>query len=163
HDVHVLAQRVEITAVDGDPLIEVESYLDSDVANVGVRHWTDINAQCEENILSLEVKTAQSGYKLGMASVLLSPSHKSDIQTSTDGAHPTAFTAVQLQREKSIEFQKLTAIYTSRDCDNPHQAALTKVREAAQSGYPALFTVHADEWAKYWETSDIQIEGDEAA
>ncbi len=40
-------------------------------------------------------------------------------------------------------------------------SAQRKVSEAVRFGYDALLKAHEDEWAKYWETSDLRIEGDD--
>ena len=72
-DVHVLAQRVQIIAVDGEPEIEVEAFIDHHVTNMGVEHWTDAHQTCDGNMTGVALKTGQSGYGLGMASQLIAP------------------------------------------------------------------------------------------
>ena len=163
HDVHVMVQRVEITAVDGDPTIEVESLLDTNVSNLGVKHWTDIAADCDGNILTVEAKTAQSGYGLAMASALVCPLNQAQIEIVLDGKQQVARSTFQLRRETTIEFNNITAVYTSRDGDKPLDSAVAKIREVSKINYETLFAAHVKEWQKYWETSDVQIEGDESA
>ena len=160
HDVHVMAQRVTITAVDGEPEITLESALDGDVSNMGVQHWQDMTASATGDLISLQAVTAQSGYGLGMASCLVG--HTS-LSAQVIGVRPYTRAVFRLTQEESITFDKLTAIYTSRDTDTPLEAASAKAREAASAGYEALLARHETEWDKYWQDSGIEVEGDDEA
>jgi kojibiose phosphorylase len=160
HDEHVLAQRVQIFAVDGSPEISVESALDGDVSNNGTRHWGDIVTQASGDTMSISAKTQQSGYRIGMVSRLKAPGKLRAKTSSAKAALSTKFT---LNQQETASIEKITAIYTSRDTENLLNAALQKVREASKKGYDALLAKHITEWAKYWETCDIQIEGDDMA
>jgi trehalose/maltose hydrolase-like predicted phosphorylase len=160
HDVHVLAQRVEITAVDGNPEIIIESALDGNVTNKGVRHWHEMTPGIEGDTISLHATTAQSGYRLGMASCLdcLHP-----VQADSAGLRPYTRSHARLAQEESVCFDKLTAIYTSRDTDTPLPTAQAKASAAAQAGYDALLSRHIAEWETYWDETGIEIEGDDEA
>ena len=161
HDEHVLAQRVQITAVDGAPEIYVESAINADVSNDGARHWlSQMVIEANGNGVGVEVTTQQSGYILGMASCLVSPA---EVQSAVQPLRPYTFTSVKLEPMASATFDKITAVYTSRDVQNPLREAQRKAEAAARMGYDRLLADHEAEWAKYWEDSDIQIEGDEEA
>lgn len=163
HDEHLMVQRVEITAVDGNPQIEIDSYIDSDVSNVGIKHWTNIDAEAGDNYTSVRATTIQSGYGLAMASTLRASSDKATVQFVGGQTQPSAKTSFQLTQEDNIEFLKLTAVYTSRDGSNPLQAAIDKINTVESETYESLYIPHAAEWATYWKTSDVQIEGDESS
>ncbi|MDX2139175.1 MAG: glycoside hydrolase family 65 protein [Chloroflexota bacterium] len=159
HNPHLLAQRLRVIAVDGAPVIEIESALDADVTNTGVKHWLpDATIDAEGDTIGVEVKAQQSGYVLGMASRLLcshpTPAHH-------DGLRPSVKTTVTLQQEQEAVFDKITAIYTSRDVVTPLETAQMAVSEAAHQGYDRLLAEHVAEWAKYWDATDIVIEGDD--
>lgn len=160
HDEHVLAQRVQFFAVDGSPDITVEAGIDGDVSNNGARHWGDFQVEAGRGSMSLGAKTLQSGYRIGMASRLSAPGSLKARAGKTGAALATKF---KLQPQESITVEKITAIYTSRDTDEPLEAAQQKAKQAASKGFDALFAKHQTEWAKYWDTSDIQIDGDEDA
>ncbi len=161
-DEHILVQRVQIVAVDGDPEIEVEAYIDHAVTNMGAQHWNKIETTHDLNTVSVGATTIQSGYRIGMASTLIADS---GVETVVDAPHkrPVMRTSFTLPREASTTLYKFTSIYTSRDVDVPVQAAQNKLREAIDTGYDALLRSHSAEWATYWESSDVQIEGDESA
>ncbi len=159
HDIHVLAQRVRITAVDGSPKIRVESAIDADVTNAGVPHFQP-NSVIDDrgDTIGVELKTQQSKYIVGVGSRLVSP-HR--IQTTSEGKRIHTVTSFDLAQEDWVVLDKFSSIYTSRDALNPMETAQSKVQEAVSVGYEELRTKHEAEWAKYWETSDVRIEGDE--
>ncbi len=161
-DEHILAQRLQIIAVDGNPEITVETYIDHAVNNMGAQHWGKIETAHNNNTVSVGATTIQSGYRIGMASSLVA---NSAVQTVVDSANkrPVMRTTFTLPREASTTLCKFTTIYTSRDVDNPVEAAQAKLSEAVNSGFDALLQAHSAEWATYWDSSDVQIEGDEAA
>lgn len=165
HDEHVLAQRVTITAVDGSPTIRVLALLDAGdpIVNQTGKHWLeDITEMAEDSTIGLELTTVQSGYTLGMASTLISPY---ETRSEAMPSRPYVEVSFSLEQESSVHLDKLTSIYTSRDqrTDNerPLDAARRKVTEAVADGYDALLARHEAEWAKYWDTTDIVIDGDE--
>lgn len=161
-DEHILAQRLQIIAVDGNPEIEVEAYLDHAVTNMGAQHWGNIETAHDNDSVSLGATTIQSGYRIGMASTLVAE-HAMETVVDSANKRPVMRTTFTLPREASTTLYKFTTIYTSRDLDNPVKAAQTKLNEAIDAGYDALLQAHLKEWAIYWDSSDVEIEGDEAA
>lgn len=71
--------------------------------------------------------------------------------------------ANQLGRPALATLLKLTTVYTSREVENPLEMAKAKLTQAVTSSYDDLFTQHQVEWQKYWQSSDVQIDGDEPA
>ncbi len=159
---HILAQRLQIIAVDGNPEITIEAYIDHAVTNMGAQHWGNIETAHTNNTLSVGATTIQSGYGIGMASALISE-YAVETIVDTTNKRPVMRTTFTLPREASTTLYKFTTIYTSRGLGEPVQAAQTKLSEAVATGYDALMQLQRDEWAIYWDSSDVQIEGDEAA
>lgn len=159
HDQHVLAQRVQIVAVDGSPDISLTSALDGQISS-GVNHWLpQMTVIASGTEIGLECTAQQSGYVVGIASRLTGPLPA--LSTDPGDLRPQTTVAFHLEQEEAITFDKLTAIYTSRDLAHPLEAARRKVTEAVTAGYDALFAVHAAEWERTWDTSDVIIEGDD--
>jgi kojibiose phosphorylase len=159
-DIHVLAQRVQFTVVDGSPEITVEAVLDGDVSNNGIRHWKDITTHEDGRLIGIEAQTQQSGYRLGMASCLIS---QAAVTTAAHDLHSAATTTFKLQPGGKAVVDKLTAIYTSRDVENPMATAYEHSQRFDSSSYSKLLAEHEEAWADAWDSSDIEIEGDEAA
>lgn len=161
-DVHVLAQRVHITAIDGSPEVTVEATLNGDVTNDGVQHWGTMEAESPDDTIALYGVTAQSGYELAMHATLRGPGDAitGDVD---EPLRPSVRRTVKLSADGEATFDKFTAVYTSRDVDDVRRAAHRKCDEAAAQGYDALFDAHAARWRACWDDVDIQIEGDERA
>lgn len=159
-DVHVLAQRVTIIAVDGAPKITLESAIDANVRNKTIQHWKNIQTAAHDDVISVHATTNQSGYQVAMASRLTGPAA---ISTTAGDLRPFAAAQVTLEKFGTVTFDKLTAIYTSRDTEDPLATALQKVDQAASSGYDTLLHHHRARWAEFWDRTDIQIDGDETA
>lgn len=158
-DPHLAVQRLHVSAVDGDPTIRIEAGIDADVTNNGVHHWLpNPTIEAQNDTLGVELMTMQSGYVLGMASKFISPYA---LTASSNGLHPQVEASFTLKQEEDAEFVKYTGIYTSRDTQQPLNAAFDKVRHAAEAGYDALYADHVAEWDKYWDSADIVIEGDD--
>ncbi|MEL6526739.1 MAG: beta-phosphoglucomutase, partial [Chloroflexota bacterium] len=69
--VHVMAQRVIITAIDGTPEIELISSLDGNVSNAGHQHWNDFETRTQDQFVSLFGATNQSAYQVAYSSALI--------------------------------------------------------------------------------------------
>jgi kojibiose phosphorylase len=162
HDAHVLAQRVRIVAVEGSPTVRVESGIDGDVTNGGVRHWLpDAQTVGDGNEIGMELRTSQSGYRLAVASQLVTPQA---VTSNVDGATlRTTSEEFVLALEESATFDKFSSVYTSRDVEQPLDAARLKVGEAVRFGYERLLHAHAEAWAASWRDSGIRIVGDDDA
>lgn len=160
HNPHVLAQRVQIVAVDGHPQIELHAYLDGGVMNRTGEHWgVPLTTYADDSGFGIDAKTLQSGYGLAMASQFSGPT---PIDAQPDPLRPGAITRFELRQEEAVTFEKLTTIFTSRDTAEPAAAARAALTEAAATGYDALQAAHVAEWANYWRCSDIAIDGDDA-
>ncbi len=161
HNQHILAQRVRIIAVEGSPVIELESALDGSVTNAGVAHWAqDMHVLTDGDVIALGARTQQSAYTLGIASQLIC-AHPMPVPETDDRLKPAMRTVVQIQPQTEAVFDKLTTIFTSRDVAAPLETALSALEAAAHSGYDRLYADHAAEWKKYWDSSDVVIEGDD--
>jgi len=159
-DQHVMVQRVHISAIDGAPEITLEAALNGNVTNNGIQHWDSMESAADNGQIELHAITSQSGYEVALASCVASPQ---PVTYTADGNRPTATSSVQLAKDGEVTFEKFTAIYTSRDVDDPRDAARSKLKHAAGQGHDSLFEAHRAAWERYWAAADIQIEGDEAA
>jgi len=70
---------------------------------------------------------------------------------------------VELERGKSYRVDRVVAVCTSRDEEQPQAAARTYADRAIGAGLPALLSAHRQAWRVRWEASDIRLEGDPAA
>lgn len=159
-NVHLMVQRVTITAIDGAPTVHLRAGLNANVSNEGRHHWQDVQPHATPEQMTLTATTTQSGYRLGMASALLT---NSPVQAQFDDLTATHETHIQLGKDETVTLLKLTAITTSRDTDDPLALAQSILSAYRQQSYDQLFAAHAAQWDRLWLTTDVQIEGDEEA
>ncbi|MCU0498321.1 MAG: beta-phosphoglucomutase [Anaerolineae bacterium] len=159
-DVHVMAQRLKVIAIDGAPRVEILAWIDAEVTNNGVSHWTNLQTTAEADQITVSGKTGQSPYRMGIASRLISPQA---VNAASHATQPRLTSVIQLDKDGTVTIDKLTAIYTSRDSDDPLGSAQAKIQEATAIGYDKLYQAHTAAWADHWRDSDVIIEGDEQA
>jgi trehalose/maltose hydrolase-like predicted phosphorylase len=159
-NVHLMVQRVTITAIDGEPLVDLVADLNADVHTSGNRHWQDIHTSADSQQMTVTAATTQSGYRLAMASALVGAF---TVEPERDALRTAHKTRVQLGKDETITLLKLTAVATSRDADDPLALAQSVLSAARGQTYEQLFEAHCAQWDRLWATMDVQIEGDEEA
>ncbi|MGQ9700642.1 MAG: glycoside hydrolase family 65 protein [Candidatus Bipolaricaulaceae bacterium] len=167
-DEHVLVIRYRVRALDFEGQVELRAGLNGDVKNpalVGhVQHWQlvaqgDLGSQgC-----FLHVRTMGTGIELIEAAYLNVEGVPASYSHVGHGGSSAVAAFFRLGPGKEATAVKLVSVYTSREAENPISAAQKKLGEAISRGYKALLAEHRAEWAKYWEASDVVIEGDDDA
>ena len=99
-------------------------------------------------------------YRIALAAHLSSPA---DICASAGENRARLSTDTQLDAGAQATFDKLTAVYTSRDADDPLAAAQAAISRAAPRTYDEHYHAHCDRWDETWTRNDVVIEGDDRA
>jgi kojibiose phosphorylase len=159
---HVLAQRVSVRALMGNPTIHIRSFLDGTQTNEGTNHWAELDVTSRADALTAVGLTSQSGYRVAMHSLHhITPN--AEVATTQSNLQPTVHYTLALAQDAEVVMTKITAIHSSRDSHNPVAAAAQTAQAAAERGYDALHADHCAAWAAYWHGSDVEIDGDEVA
>lgn len=157
-DQHVMAIRLQITSVDYNGEIFVDTELDSCVETQGVKHWETLSRGSRNNYIWLHSQTTHSSIQLGMAAKLVVEGVHSYQSNENIPALTTRFVC---QAGQTISLEKIVTIFTSRDTDTPVLCACRRLSEVPN--YTKLLAVHIAAWEQTWEVSDILIEGDKKA
>lgn len=155
---HLIGQRISITAVDGTPTVHIAAELGLCSEHGGAGHWHDVTAAADSDQITLTAETSQSNYGIALASKLVVPGPTA---ASASENHASLTTTFQLEPDGRATIDKLTAIYSSRDVPDPLAAATAALRGAKIGTYDALYKQHCRRWQEVWESSDIQIKGDD--
>jgi beta-phosphoglucomutase len=157
-DEQVLAMRCEITPIDFDGTIEVQSSINGYPQNQGFDHWEHLDRGKTEQGVWLHVRTRSTQIELGMAAKMtaIGSEAKSQVINTPDG--PTLTTTFVATMGHKIGVEKVVTAFTSRESKSPVQAAQTKL--AGLPAYPILLASHQQAWNAVWEYSDVEIEGD---
>jgi len=165
-DEHVLAIRYRVRALDFEGPIELRASLNGDVKNPSpfgpIRHWQLVGqGELPPRACFLHVRTAGTGTELVEAMRLEVEGAEASYLPHRDEWRPAVAARFRLGRGEEALAVKLVSIYTSRETEDPARAAREKLEEAASKGYRALLADHEAEWARYWQASDVVIEGDD--
>lgn len=165
-DPHVLAICYQVTPLDVDGWIEFRAGINGHVDNDGWLHWDWVDQRGEYGLVWLHSRTRHSGIELGQAAILTVSGSDDVTDRVMDCENCPAIVAVcKAEKGRTITADKWVAIYTSRDVDDVIEAAVAKLNALVDAylDYEALLTAHEAAWARYWATSDVIIEGDDAA
>ncbi|MDW8300424.1 MAG: hypothetical protein RML95_13930, partial [Anaerolineae bacterium] len=155
---HLLVQRVRVRALLGSPQIEMRSSVDAKVTNLGVQHLTDLHTSIHDSEILVTARTNQSNYGIAVCAA-----HDLSIASPVQSDAERVFYTFTLPQENEVSLTKISAIYTTRQGDQPSRMAQETARAALKKGYETLFAAHCAAWEQYWHTSDVLIEGDELA
>lgn len=159
---HLLAQRLSIMVLLGNPVIRVESAIDPAQSNDGIQHLGEQHDHTEGDLLWVAGTTTQSHYRVAVACTHLTTGQVSWQRTNPAHTARVTYESTTVTGAE-LSLTKLTAIHSNRDSADPLAAAKVTLQHASSRGFNALHAEHVQEWAAYWNDSDIQIDGDEVA
>lgn len=170
HLPHLAAIAMSVHAENWTGSIEVRSALDGRVANIGVERYHDLNnhhlkhlnsESINEHTMVLEVETNQSHIRIGQAATMQCwhGHHVIDLVPVVD--HTEGYIAhryrFELEERKPLHFEKVIALYTSRDhaINEPKLEACKAVTR--HSSFSSLEADHILLWKQLWKRFDFNI------
>ncbi len=162
---HLLVLRCQVTPVDFSGPVELHAGLNSHVENEGLLHWRVISQDNPDpQTAVLQVQTRHTQIDLGMAGYLRAAAPGAVTYQPRDCAGQPGSTAhVYLEAGQTIMVEKLVTVFTSRDSDDPAQAAQTLLREVTTASYADLLIRQTVAWSRDWDICDVVVEGDAEA
>jgi len=168
-DHQILGLRCQITPIDFNGTIEVQSSINAYPDNQGFDHWEQLDRGKMEQGVWLKVRTRSSHIELGMAAKMTAMrSHKGYAHTPNESLlvtntldHPTLTIVFSGKAGQTVGVEKLVTMFTSQEAELPLQAAQAKL--VGLPGYAILLEAHQQAWKEFWQQSDIEIEGDRKA
>ena len=159
-DQQVLGLRCQITPIDFNGTIEVQSSLNGYSNNQGFNHWEQLDQGKTEQGVWLQVRTRSTRIELSMAvkMTVIGTNASSQVINTPDLTLMTTFLATAGQ---TISVEKMVTVFTSQEVEQPVQVAQAKL--VALPSYAVLLAAHQQAWNEVWQQSDIEIEGDRTA
>ena len=169
-DPHQAGLHLQIRLVEGrEAEVRLRTGLDAHVYSplpaapvddMGLHHWRLVRQEVGSDNVALQVRTRASGIGLALAAAIkiTAPgwhSHPCD----ADG-QPAVECMAKLGQGESLRMEKLVAVVSSHDADDPWQVALDLARRGQAEGYAAWRAASEAAWAWAWERSDVVVEGD---
>lgn len=158
-DERVLGLKCEITPVDFEGAIEVQSSINAYPNNQGFDHWEQIDRGNVGQGIWLQIRTRSSQIELGMAAKMTAIGTDASFHVTNTLDHPTLATTFRATAGQTVSIQKVVTVFTSSPAaELPVQAAQVKL--ANLPPYVELLNAHRQAWNEVWQHSDIEIEGD---
>lgn len=170
---HLAALKYTITPLNYSGRISIRSGLDGRVINAGVERYRQLSSKHLEPIAEgandeasyIVVQTNQSRIRIAEAAKLLISANgeRVDSEVTLDKTPGAVYSIFDLEARKGspICVDKLVAIYTSRESDNPLEAAREALQEV--NSFDEVRQPSAAAWADIWKRIDVQITGDRLA
>jgi maltose phosphorylase len=159
----------EITAINKDTKIVYKPYVDAGVTNEDAnweeKFWEPLDVKRSGNEAFVTAQTFKTHFKVTtfMQNTIfvndkngnISPSN---IKTGTDKIQFSYDVIIAKGQKTSI--QKIAGYTVSLNHNNTLSAAENAIKSALAKGYDILLDEQIEAWAKIWEMSDINIDGD---
>jgi beta-phosphoglucomutase len=167
-DPHLLAVRVLVQPLAEGMTITVRSSLKAYVQNQGllresILHWDILSQYADRDEINLRVCTRHTREHLGMAGLVETNLPATKREAEHYSGYPSIAVTATVEAEETFVVDKLVGVFTTRDTDDPVDAAQRRVRGAAEAGYEALRRGSDNAWTAFWADSDVVIEGDDEA
>ena len=157
-DHQVLGLCCQITPVDFNGTIEVQSSINGYPDNQGFDHWEQLDRGKIEQGIWLQVRTRSSHIELGMAAKMTAIGTNASWQVTNPLDSPTLAIAFIATKGQTVGVEKMVTLFTSQDVELPVQVAQAKLSNLPS--YAMLLSAHQQAWKEAWQQSDIEIEGD---
>jgi kojibiose phosphorylase len=157
----LIVQRLTLAA-DRDCNVRVVAAIDADVRTNGYEHFREaacgFPTRMPDDLIASVVTDA--GDEIEMRSHVRATAVGGWTTGPESGSTPRScacFVLGRLASQKRLVVEKLTEVTTSRDLETIPSDERGRV---CRRDYDECFEEHAREWARRWEASDIEIEGD---
>ena len=169
---HLLGSRVEITPLDADANVLLESGIDGRVSNTGSQHFLEGEKRLYEGkYLETSSKTIQSGVvccqHMTHTIFVDGKAAKETPLPIIDRRYLAERSELTVKKQQKLVVEKICCVHTSRDLayhkdENAAQRAkedgIALIHEVRAKGYDKIREESALAWEKLWKQMDIQID-----
>ncbi len=167
------AIRYRLKTLNFSGTAKVTSIIDGDIrnedANYDEKFWDETFKQGNGNVAYLCMKTRKTGFNVCNGQytrlILNKKEQTIDSQTIEKEKYIGSEYGIQLKEGDELIIEKYVSTVSTLYYHSGTliEKTIDGISKAKEKGFDSLFKEHAQEWAKRWETSDIQICGDVAA
>jgi beta-phosphoglucomutase len=131
--------------------------------NLGIKHWQEEGQGHTDGMIWLHSRTRKSGIEVALASIIQRVDADASLQVWDPPGQPTQWLGAQVQQGDDLTATKLVALTDSRHAEEPLAAALEALGGARAISFDQLLKQSRASWLSAWETSDVEIDGDDEA
>jgi trehalose/maltose hydrolase-like predicted phosphorylase len=173
-DEHIGAIRYSVRSdqpAGSQPLeITLWANFNAAVGNYDVMHWETFDQGEDQGLVWLQSETRHT--RVTLVQSMSFTCNRADFQRSVLPAYiaPGVQVSGKLAAGEAVTTEKIVVMFTSRDTEQPLEAALgrhhglfTSTSQQQATLFAELFAQNSQAWADYWRDADVIIEGDEKA
>lgn len=160
---HVLAFRVEITAMEQSCALLVTSGINGTVTNSGTQHLVGLDKRLlDERIMMMQGITLQSEVTCTQYAAHRFQTGGSCVPLKRRYIMPRRrfmeITETDLAAGQTVAVEKICLVHTTRDL-KPIDG-LAEIRRAVSTGYEALLSESVEAWYALWQATDIRVDSE---
>ncbi len=160
-DPHCAALDVSVRIAAGQADLRLRTGIDAHVENTGLVHWDLMAQDVTPDTVAVQVRTRATKADLAVAMAInMSGSVRWQPQMCDADGQPAIERRATLGAGDTLRLQKFVAVVPSLDAADPLATALASARRGQAEGYAGWRAANDAEWARLWDVSDVQIEGD---
>ena len=160
HDLHLLGQELTVMPLD-DGELDVMAGIDARVWSLNGNHFCANDDVEVGDVLVHQALTVERGTSLVVAShTNVDDAHGSEAERLTDQQRMVRRWSVPVTAGVPVVITTWCAVASSNDGVEPTRHTLDSVRRAHANGFEAELGDSAAAWSRFWEHSDVRIEGD---
>ncbi len=161
---HCAAVNVQVAVTGGQAELRLRTGLDAHVENTGLVHWNLVAQEVTPDTAVLHVRTRATGDDLAVAmAVSMSGTVPWQPGMCDADGQPAIERRATLRAGDTLTLQKFIAAVPGFDAADPVAAALAAARLGQAEGYLGWRAMNDAEWARSWEASDVEVDGDSEA
>ena len=160
-DCHLIGMRYIVMA-DFHADLEIQTGIDGDVWDIHGPHYDDVRFEQKDKRILVDAITHEKKEHVCVAEQYRTQAPH-EHKTKEEERRSLHRICVVTDINKPVVIEKMAAVYTTNDCENPQSASEELVAESMELGYEKQRKRHIDCWEKLWSTSKVEIEGDEEA
>lgn len=164
-DEHLMALACRVKSVDFSGEIEFQSGLPGYVDNDGFVHLScEDQGSWGDQTGFLQLSTRKSAITLAEAFLFrLTAGEAPHSKGMNCPWYPSRSIHTILEPGGEVQVEKIVTVFTSLDVANPLCSVKEKLEQVQSRGYQDLLSESATVWRQEWQTSNIDIEGDDQA
>lgn len=158
---HCILMKYSVTS-DYDGELNIYTGIDGEVWDINGPHYDEIRYSIQEDVLISNALTHENKDRVCVSEKIKYNFEAKKEKIEKDNKILRKI-SIDAKKGFTYEIYKFITVYTSKDCKNPIEEAVTLVRDIWNKGYIELLEEHKRAWDKIWYTSEIIIDGDDKA
>lgn len=162
-DGHSLGLRVQVTPLEESAHVRMRARLNGHVENEGLLHLRPVDQGHEDGLVHLTVETRHTGKHVCQVMGLAQHGVQAEPEPLDCPLEPGVVIESELDVNQSWTVDKIVALYADRNAEDEQERASAKANNLLADGFDAMRAANAAAWRKFWDDSDVIIEGDREA